>query len=520
MSLRAADLQALLREFPHLSKSDLEEIGKELRKGVRDIPNYKLSTLFGLCTDIYPESFPRGFAVPALLPDLQRRTLVMLDAIIPVADKFDWDWMGGDFNWQYWQSLVQTYWADADASQNAQLGPTAGQGTGGTGGTAAGTGTPTAGAGGAAAGGGAPGAAAGAGAGAVSPRSPRQVRFATGTAGGAGPAGGVPAGGPAAAQTGVGGGAPAGGAPDPASLVPHEWADPIGGKPPGQDDVVPQTLVRTAYDEGHPSYVTINKQNWSIKRTHVPGQDGGTRDPFNPGGPKTAESVAVALGFRSDTMFGEKHKRCAAHVISTMFYTHSSAESYVKDRFRELTARGATVAEKEKYSSIRMSARTLDELLRHTDLTTASRQSILDDDLIEMHCFRIGGEDYVSSTGNYLGLAAVSGLEEHLLPQDIITEAANQANASAKLRNNLKGNVTTSAPAQKGGKGGGGKGAAGYVPIGQRQCYECGEYGHLGKDCPVRKARLAKEAGDGAADRPPRGRPRGNQKPKVEKDDE
>ena len=35
MALRAADLQALLREFPHLSKSDLEEIGKELRKGVR-----------------------------------------------------------------------------------------------------------------------------------------------------------------------------------------------------------------------------------------------------------------------------------------------------------------------------------------------------------------------------------------------------------------------------------------------------------------------------------------------------
>ena len=37
------------------------------------------------------------------------------------------------------------------------------------------------------------------------------------------------------------------------------------------------------------------------------------------------------------------------------------------------------------------------------------------------------------------------------------------------------------------------------MPPEERRCYECGQKGHEGKDCPKRKARIAQEEADKAA---------------------
>ena len=51
-----------------------------------------------------------------------------------------------------------------------------------------------------------------------------------------------------------------------------------------------------------------------------------------------------------------------------------------------------------------------------------------------------------------------------------------------KLQNNLRTQTQRAPPGGKGG-GGGGKGTT-YVPMSQRQCFNCGQYGHVAATCP------------------------------------
>ncbi len=72
---------------------------------------------------------------------------------------------------------------------------------------------------------------------------------------------------------------------------------------------------------------------------------------------------------------------------------------------------------------------------------------------------------------------------------------------NALVRNKIKGKGKGSGKFDKGGKGKGGDKHAmdvdssgdGRSKAEGKQCYECNEYGHFGRDCPVRKARLAAE---------------------------
>ena len=146
------------------------------------------------------------------------------------------------------------------------------------------------------------------------------------------------------------------------------------------------------------------------------------------------------------------------------------------------------------YEELLSSARTVD--LKLLEYRTRTREELENDDIFEMHISKIGMTAYQLTTGNVAGAKQMMGFNNHLIPQKVADAAAMHANAQAKLANNLRSQpgLRTNASQANQAPGGGGKGGGkGYVPPEERRCYECGAKGHEGKDCPVRKARLAKE---------------------------
>ena len=150
-----------------------------------------------------------------------------------------------------------------------------------------------------------------------------------------------------------------------------------------------------------------------------------------------------------------------------------------------------------KFKQLMMSAKTIDLKVIDFADAKASKAQMWKDDVLELHCCNIAAEDYAMRTSNYEGAEAIGGFSDFLLPEAAVTQANTFTNTMAKLRNNLRNTPTTrERGAKAGGKGGGGAGA-GWVPVEDRVCYECGEIGHLGRDCPKRKARKGGGKGDG-----------------------
>ena len=147
-----------------------------------------------------------------------------------------------------------------------------------------------------------------------------------------------------------------------------------------------------------------------------------------------------------------------------------------------------------KWAELIMNGRTCDSIIKR--YSGKSQKELFADDVLEMHAATLARQDYGMRTGNYMGAEAVSGLSDFLLPTKVVEQAAIYTNQVSKLRSNLRNTTKQGRLTQYPTYGGQEDADGGFVPIDQRKCYECGEIGHLGKDCPKRKAR--KGGGKGA----------------------
>ena len=142
-----------------------------------------------------------------------------------------------------------------------------------------------------------------------------------------------------------------------------------------------------------------------------------------------------------------------------------------------------------RYRELLRCARTADlQILAYSD---RSREELENDDTFELHMATIALNDYGSTTGNWVGLDAVSGVADTLMPASVAVKAAAWTNAEVKLRNNLRSNSGRNAGKQTG------QPAGGPTSVANRQCYNCWQWGHEAKDCPLPPQPNAKGKGKG-----------------------
>ena len=446
----------LQREFPDLGKDELEDMLHDLWTMMRAVTaSTKMSEVHAQLWAIVSESggFPDKMLEPNQLGWLADYTVTLLDEVIPPSARFRFPQPFKQyFNWEYWRKLS----LEARKNQNAQLvlAPAAGGGIplGGPGGLAlAGGGGPAGGP--AAAGAGVAGGAGGAAGGAA----------IVGGAGGAGAAGGGP---------GAGGIVPLGGPAAAPDKVPYVFTDKI---PPGLTVDVPQYMVAEMIKEKWSGYVKAGGEQYNVRVKTA--QDAQTGTVAVRGKKSTAAEAMTKLGYRGDAVFGSGYTKMGGDVLHEIA-SFESCLSYVKHTWMDL--RNATGGQKAKYDDLLMSARTVDQkLMEYADRTTTELE---EDPIFEMHAARIALTRYADATGNRIGAEAVSGFSQFLVPAAIATAAQQYTNNMAKLQNNLR-TQTQRMPAGGKGGGGGGKGAT-YVPMSQRQCYNCGQYGHVAAVCP------------------------------------
>ena len=198
-------------------------------------------------------------------------------------------------------------------------------------------------------------------------------------------------------------------------------------------------------------------------------------------GRKTVGASLEKLGYRSDTIFGAGYERMGGRVLEAI-KGYEGVEAFVKMQYADLAKNNTA-----RYRELLRCARTVD--LRIVEYSDRSREELENDDTFELHMSTIALQDYGSTTGNWLGLDAVSGVADTLMPASVAIKAAAWTNAEVKLRNNLRsksGGSTASA---------GGKGGA--IDLANRQCFNCWDYGHEAKNCPHPPQANAKGKGKG-----------------------
>ena len=452
---------SLQRDFPDLGKDELEDMVRDLWLMMGAVTSStKMSDVHAKLWAIVSDSggFPDKMLEPDQIGWLADYTVKLLDDVIPPASRFQFPQPFKQyFNWEYWRKLS----LEARKNQNLQLAllPPAGGGIplGGPGGLAlAGGGGP---AGGPAAAGAGAGGAAGAGAAGVAAGGAAAV----GGAGGAGAAGGGP---------GAGGVLPLGGPAAAPDKVPYVFTDKI---PPGLTVDVPQYMVAEMIKEKWSGYVKAAGEQYNVRVKTA--QDAQTGTVAVRGKKSTAAEAMTKLGYRGDAVFGSGYTKMGGEVLHEIA-SYESCVSYVKHQWLDL--RAATGGQKAKYDDLLMSARTVDQkLMEYADRTT---EELENDSIFEMHAARIALTRYADATGNRAGAEAVSGFSQFLVPAAVATAAQQYTNNMAKLQNNLR-TQTQRAPTGGKGGGGGGKGTT-YVPMSQRQCYNCFQYGHVAATCP------------------------------------
>ena len=269
----------------------------------------------------------------------------------------------------------------------------------------------------------------------------------------------------------------------------HVWA---GERPTGfVGDEVADCLLEHADQAGLVGEVMVAGKKWKVKpyEGSAPQPSGQPRneEPVGPGR-RSAGAAATALGLRGSSVFTENYKRCAKKFLTDVYTNYENVESFLNAHYASLK-NSEQAGKKIKFGQLLTSARTIDLMIIQHSEEKRTLEELYKNDVLEMHCGNIAREDYAGKSGNYEGAEAISGFGDFLLPVEAITQANTFTNSMAKLRNNLRNNTRTNNNQSKGS----GKGNE-WVPLEQRQCFECHEYGHLGKDCPKRKARLAKEA--------------------------
>ena len=197
------------------------------------------------------------------------------------------------------------------------------------------------------------------------------------------------------------------------------------------------------------------------------------------------------MGLRSTSVFSQGYDRCAKKFITDVFSNHDSVESFVNMHFGHLKGHerpGLRV----KFRELMNSARTCDLTLKASANRKLTQAQLWEDDVLELHASSIAREDYVQRTQNYEGADAISGTTDYLLPKKALESAQMFAVNAAKLRNSLRNSGPYNDKSAKSGQ----KGGNAFVPIEDRVCYECGEKGHLGRDCPKRKLRKGEGKGN------------------------
>ena len=482
---------ALTREFldRNMAPADIESLRVKLNKYVSEKDSgIKARQMVEELFTILPDAFPPAVLEGGLDDVIFSRTMVLLHHAIEKKNQFDWDWgtlYNGDFFWKEWVREVKNFLdveqRTAQRTAGAQS-PGAGTGQGPGGGAAAGAGT----------------------GGALGGPAPGGTQAAPGT--------------PPGRQTG-GGSAPPG-----ASTSPGNSGTPNSS--PGRrvrfnDEVmtiprstsasrkyvyedgtdVPQFLIRKMIKDNTDGHVHVNGSFWRVKEKDA---DPSPSDPtavdpdpmLTLDAMPTAERAAAMLGYRTGGVYSSEYDRMGGTILRNIMAAGSSGvEAYVRTHHADLAKERRAM-----YEELLSSARTVD--LKLLEYRSRTCDELENDDIFEMHITKIGLTAYELSTGNKTGARQVMGFSSHLIPQKVADAAAMHANAQAKLANNLRsqsGLRTNASMANQapggGGKGGGGKG---YVPPEERRCYECNQKGHEGKDCPVRKARIAKEEAEKA----------------------
>ena len=282
----------------------------------------------------------------------------------------------------------------------------------------------------------------------------------------------------------------------------YVWANK---RPRGFPDEVHELFIEHAEKIGLVGKVVVAGDEFEIKPYEGP-------DPLKPEKSKDSEKpelkssehtiggsvsqAATMLGLRKQDMFSDGYVRAGEKLITEVFTHYENVEAFVNAHFA-VFKNSEQAGRKIKFGQLMTSARTLDLVIKAYATMGKTRKELWNDDVLELHASNIAREDYILKTSNYEGAEAISGIGDFLLPADAITKAATYTNNLAKLRNNLRNTAGRTGTDSKGA----GKGGAGFVPIADRTCYECGQIGHLGKDCPKRKERLAREgkaAGKGA----------------------
>ena len=259
-------------------------------------------------------------------------------------------------------------------------------------------------------------------------------------------------------------------------------------------DVVPDCLLENADDSGLVGKVVVAGKEYKVKP--MEGADDGSDEKHEAEkavGSSLKGSVseaAAALGLRTSSVFSAGYERCAKKFIQDVFTSHDSVESFVTMHFGHLKMHDRPGL-RVKYRELMNSARTCDLTLKSCASRKMTQKQLWEDDVLELHAGSIAREDYVQRTQNYEGADAISGSGEYLLPKKAIETAALFAINNSKLRSSLRNSTSG---ADKGAKSGQ-KGGNNFVAIEDRVCYECGERGHLGRDCPKRKQRKGEGKG-------------------------
>ena len=431
----AAAADEVLRELPHISQTEATQYVTELRKMMKN-----WGQTFGgtdlMVERIYkaaPKAMPAGLARAANHEALRRHVSTLLETIIEEDDRFDMDW--DSFGWDELRaSIVKLQKKIAN--------------------------------------------------------SPAQ-----------------------ALQAVVGGGTPApaqgqpGNQPGSSKMAGRKF---VWGKerPAGFVDEVAQWILEDADTRGLSRKVFIDGREWAIVPVELPtkdqsqggGQDAGRGVGYQGG---TVETAAKSLGIVTAGVFSGGYTRVAEKFILDVFRNHGSVMEFVTMTFADLK-NSEQAGRRIKWRELATNARTCDMTIKSYADAKKSQTELWADDVLELHAGSIAREDYTRRTGNYEGAEAISGTMDYLLPTEAITKAATYTNAIVKLRNNLRQGQSRDGGAQGAGwqgtgngKGKSGSGTGeGFVPISERTCYECGAVGHIGRDCPQRKARLAASARD------------------------
>ena len=470
---------ALTREFldRNMAPADVETLRMALNKYVSEKDTgLKARQMVEELFKILPDAFPPAVLDGGLDDVIYSRTMVLLHHAIEKKNQFDWDWgtlYNGEFFWHEWVREVKNY---LDVEQRTAQRTAGAQSPGAGGGQGSGSGM-------------APGAGTG------------------GARGGPAPGGGQAA--PGTPPGRQGGTMPTGASPStPGSQSPGKrvrFDDNVASIPrstaasrkyvyeDGTD--VPQFLIRKMIKDNTDGHVHVNGSYWRIKEKDAdPSSSDPTADEVDPAltldAMPTAERAASMLGYRTGGVYSSDYDRMGGTILRNIMAAGcSGVEAYVRTHHADLAKERRAM-----YEELLSSARTVD--LKLLEYRNRTRDELENDDIFEMHISKIGMTAYQLTTGNVAGAKQMMGFNNHLIPQKVADAAAMHANAQAKLANNLRsqpGLRTNGSQANQAPGGGGKGGGKGYVPPEERRCYECNARGHEAKDCPVRKARLAKE---------------------------